>query len=746
LWAAEDKDGVKQSPAITLDEVVVSAEREAPEKASAGYFPLGRYQHAVTSAERARTSDAADLLRDVPGVSLKLNGGISSLPVIHGMADDRLRIKVDGVDLISACPNHMNSPLSYIDPNNVGSMTVFTGVTPVSLGGDSIGGAILATSAPSEFAAPGKGVLMKGEAATFYRSNGHVSGGNVAATAANEVFSVHYAGSVVRAGNYHAASDFKAAGPAAIDKTDRWLSGDEVGSSAYKVENHAIDLALRHVNQLAELKLVYQHIPYEGFPNQRMDMTGNESLQGNLHYLGEFNWGELEGRLYQEKTRHKMDFSDDKQFFYGTAPNIAPGMPMETEGKNTGGRVAANLKLSERDRLRSGLEFQQYRLDDWWPPSPNDKPTFIGGMSPNTFWNINNGRRDRYGVFTEWEGRWNPKWTSLLGVRYERVEMDTGPVQGYNNATSGIYYAGYLLSATNFNNRDRKRADNNWDATALARYTPNETMALEFGYAHKTRSPNLYERYSWSRNAMALIMNNFVGDGNGYLGNLDLKPEQADTLSATFDVHSADNRMGMKVTPYYSHVTDYIDAVQWDRTNDRPLTPPATAQFLILKYMNQSARIYGIDLSGHIPLAKTDRWGEFSLAGLLNYAKGKNRDTDDNLYNVMPLNVKLTVAHKLRNWNGSVEAQWVDAKDDVSFARQEPQTSSYTLFNLRAGYEWKPVRIDLGIENLFDQFYSLPLGGTYVGQGATMSLNGVPWGVSVPGPGRSFYGALTVKF
>ena len=33
---------------------------------------------------------------------------VSSLPAIHGLADDRLRIKVDGMDLIASCPNHMN--------------------------------------------------------------------------------------------------------------------------------------------------------------------------------------------------------------------------------------------------------------------------------------------------------------------------------------------------------------------------------------------------------------------------------------------------------------------------------------------------------------------------------------------------------------------------------------------------------------------------------------------------------------
>ena len=39
-----------------------------------------------------------------------------------GLADDRLRIKVDGMDLIASCPNHMNPALSYLDPSNVGML------------------------------------------------------------------------------------------------------------------------------------------------------------------------------------------------------------------------------------------------------------------------------------------------------------------------------------------------------------------------------------------------------------------------------------------------------------------------------------------------------------------------------------------------------------------------------------------------------------------------------------------------
>ena len=73
------------------------------------------------------------------------------------------------------------------------------------------------------------------------------------------------------------------------------------------------------------------------------------------------------------------------------------------------------------------------------------------------------------------------------------------------------------------------------------------------------------------------------------------------------------------------------------------------------------------------------------------------------------------------------------------------KTAGYGLVNLRGSYEWKNVRLDIGVENLLDKFYQHPLGGAYVGQGATMGT-AVPWGTPVPGMGRSLYAGVTVKF
>ena len=140
------------------------------------------------------------------------------------------------------------------------------------------------------------------------------------------------------------------------------------------------------------------------------------------------------------------------------------------------------------------------------------------------------------------------------------------------------------------------------------------------------------------------------------------------------------------------------------------------------------------------------------MKGLLNYTNGENRDTGDDLYNIMPLNTKLTITHNYDRWDNAVELQMVKSKDNVSDMRNEIKTSGYSLVNLRSSYNWKQARLDFGIDNLFDKAYYLPLGGAYVGQGTTMATALVPtgsvllWGTAVPGMGRSVNVGLTLKY
>lgn len=130
----------------------------------------------------------------------------------------------------------------------------------------------------------------------------------------------------------------------------------------------------------------------------------------------------------------------------------------------------------------------------------------------------------------------------------------------------------------------------------------------------------------------------------------------------------------------------------------------------------------------------------------MNYTRGENKKTGDELYNMMPLNGKVTFTHQYSGWSSAVELVGVARKSSVSSVRNEIHTGSYFLTHLRTSYTWKNMRLDLGVENLFDRLYALPLGGAYTGQGMTMGINGIPYGIAVPGMGRSVYAGLNIKF
>lgn len=694
--------------------------------------PLGATKPSAASQDlqqlRAATSDSARLLQNIPGVSLYAAGAISSLPAIHGLADDRIRVQVDGMDLMAACPNHMNSALSYIDPSKVGSITVYAGITPVSVGGDSLGGTIQVKSAPPEFAEAEQPAFAKGQAGTFFRSNANAKGYNIGATWVGHDVNLSYSGSRSQADNYTAARDFKAVTRGR--ENGPLIPGNVVGSSAYSgSKNQELALALRHEEHLLQLSVSRQTVGFEGFPNQRMDMTGNQNTLLNLRYTGRYQWGELEARLYDQDTRHNMDMGPDR-YSYGY------GMPMDSKGKTRGATIQGSILSSGRDIVRLGAEYQQYTLYDWWPA--------VGGtMGPNAYWNVDYGQRNKIDVYSEWEASWNTQWLSQIGVRSTTVMTNAAPVQGYDNGLAGLWGN----EAAAFNALDRKRTDHNWDLSAIARYTPDATQHYEAGYARKSRSPSLYQRYPWSTQPMAALMNNFVGDGNGYVGNVDLRPEVAHSFSVTGNWQGADaQQWGLTATGYATYVQDYVDARRCDFNQCSAANVAATTGFVLLQYANQSARLYGIDLSAHLRLGNTAAFGSVTGTGLLNYVRGENRTTGDDLYNIMPLNVKLALVQSLGAWSNTAEFQWVAAKKNVSQVRNEMRTGAYGLLNLRSSYEWQHARLDIGIENALDRFYAMPLGGAYVGQGASMTSNGIPWGVPVPGIGRSINIALNLHF
>lgn len=723
--------------------------------------------------EKPATADTAKLLENTPGVSMYENGGVSRLPAIHGMADDRLKILVGGVQATSACSNHMNPPLSYVDPNNVQKIEVLSGVMPVSNGGDSIGGSILVTPRQPAFAPPpgaattleppagpfllgspyppflpfqGQGfrfgnqneLLATGAISAFFRTNNNGITVSGTANVATDHWSVLYNGAWSRATDY------------------RMGGGEKVLSTGFISEQHSVTGAYQNDGHLFSIRGAVEHIPYQAFPNQRMDMTGNRGYTADAKYLGAYDWGTVDARAFWHHVTHTMGFLYDKQ---------PSNMPMNTIAHDFGYSIKTEIpftQLSGRDLLRLGSEYHGFRLKDWWEPVATAMM-----MRPFTFWNVNNGDRNRVGHFAEWEAAWTQQWSTLLGVRNDVVWMDTGIVSPYD--TRNPIPMGMMMGMANpdapaaliFNARNRARTDVNFDMVAKARYEQDPTSAYEFGYSRKTRSPNLYERYAWGVGMMATAMNNWFGDLNGYTGNLDLKPEVAHTFGVTGIWRDPAGNWEARVNPYYTYIENFIDA---DRVSN--LTGPAGLIFPVLQFRNHKAEIYGFDVSGRLKLWESPEYGLFTASGNINYVYGKDLDMPnytacglsgstcyllarnfakgDGLYHIMPLTARGAIEHRLGGWSSAVELQLVDSKTHVSVARNELKTGGYALLNLRTAYDWGNVRFDLALENVFDQKYFPPLGGHYFTL-AKVTGNPLNYG-PVPGIGRNFVAGMTVRF
>ena len=404
-----------------------------------------------------------------------------------------------------------------------------------------------------------------------------------------------------------------------------------------------------------------------------------------------------------------------------TDRNSGMPMPMDTSETEAGYTIKAEIPLaSNHGTLRVGNEFHYDMLSDWWPG-------YSSMMGPYTYINLNAARRNRVGNYVEWETKPATQWTTLVGVRSDVVMMDTGTVQPYNTDDAATN-----ARQAKFNALDRSRTDYNFDAMALVRYDADANNSEEFGFAHKTRSPNVYERYTWNQTDMVT----WFGDGNGYRGNVSLRPEQANIISFTQDWHDeARKSWDYKVTPFYNYIHNYIgvDYISADSYvgND-------------LQFANHDAMLYGLDLSGSQTVVSNSSAGTFKFSETGSWQRGYTINNGDSLYHMMPLNMALSLTQILGHWSNVVEVNAVASKSQTNALMLERYTPGYGIVNLRTTYEWSNLRLDAGIDNVLNQQYYSPLGGVDLADWGANGSNGKP--SALASPGRSYNAGVTVKF
>ena len=617
-------------------------------------------------------NDAAELLTRVPGAAVVRNGAQTGIVQLRGLFNERVRVRVDGMSITPACPNHMDPPLHYAGLEALDMLDVIVGATPVSQGGDSLGGSVEAKSRPPRFADT---AAWQPQA----RVELGYAGGNDGKQAAvemgayNDVLNLRYLGGYQDAGNYESARG-------------------EVAATGYSNRRHALAAAYRHGSGVWELEAGTHRASDVGTPTLPMDMVKDDADRIRLGFKGDTPLGRLDAQVYRHEIDHLMDN-------FSLRPLAGPNRMQAPATSDDTGLTLALANPAGSGTLKLGMEIH---ANDFEMDQQNLNTLAV----QETF---RNSRRDRYGVYGEWEGALAPRWRMNAGLRGEVVRMDTDDI------VSAFPMAPILADRTAFNARDHAISDTNLDGTVALSYALQRGFSLEGALTRKTRSPSILERYLWTPTSASAGQ----ADGRTYLGNLDLDPEVAHGVNLGIKLKRPSLRAQAAV--FWQDVSDFIQGTPIARLDSNGLP--------VLQYTNVNARLWG----GEASLNR--RFGALELGSWLSFTRGENTDNGDNLYRIAPLRGGVSADYRMASWR--VGGEWIVSarKDDVAAYNGELETAAYGVLNLRAGYTpWKNLNLTAGIDNVFDKLYYDPLAGVNRVIGSSVPVGGI-----MPAMGRSLY-------
>ena len=712
--------------------------------------------------------DTPNLIRLAPGGAVSRNGALTSIPQYRGLHTYRVQTHLDGRQPHTAGPAWMDSPLHYMPGSLIDSVQVHRGIAPVRAG-SAIGGYIDSLSYTSRYGL-----------SEDYGFHARVTADNVSFNDGNSA-SMFLSMSNDRA-RYHLYG--------AHDQGDETNSADlRILTSHYKRDFFGFGMGRRFDHGELTLDYARNNTGDTGVPALPMDIHFYHTDLINLRWRGDAGRWYMEAQLHYQETDHEMsnyalrappDFSQANILppFRGTDRRL-----VFVDGLSVGGRLAGSRPWGD-GTLHVGLDVRQ---------SENGATVYDPDAPPFFVENFDDATTDEYGVFVEWSGDLAGPWSGEFGARVHHTRTDADSVQHFRPTCEMLLrvnadgeHPGYgpnsplaargcddptltvadwmppparsvgMLSGR-FNRADRSREDTEIDATAVLRYHWGEATELEFGLARKTRAPAYMERYLW----VPLEINAGLGDGNNYVGDINLKPEESWQIELGLNWEDGGRKFSPRV--FARRVDDYITGV------------PATDEHLIrvsrvlngdptpIRFANVDAEFYGADAVFGFPL--TDDW---RLDGTVSYVRGKLRESfqsqervverqdgttarttrtirDDPVYRLPPLRGLLSASRALDDWVVSVEVDWAARQSRISqLLLDDPQsgnnhdrpTSGYALYNLRAEYTHPSMNFMLsaGVENLTDRGYVDHMNGFNRVGGGELAV-----GERLPGPGRSVY-------
>jgi len=655
--------------------------------------------------------DLANWLLSIPGANVNTNGPVTGIAQYRGLFGDRISTTLDGQVVIGAGPNSMDTPLSYSTPLIVESMTVYRGIAPVSVGINTLGGAIDVKMRKAESNNSQK-LAIDGDVQVGSRSNNNA-----------QTFS-----SVINIAKGNVAGLFYGN----VQEGESIESGDNTKISPTDFAKRQFGTDLRYVRDDSETGFSYHYTDTQdsGTPALPMDIEYIYSHRANLD--GKFS---LAG--WQADWLLGYTDADHGMTNFEMRLNSNP----EKYRRNNATGITTNYKFTvNKEFLFGDIELG---IDGYFADHDSVITNPMNVMFEVV--NFNDVEDNRFGLFAQWQDTFNATKVQL-GVRLKKAESSAGEVatsmalmmpmnSGMGGMNSTMPSMADLAKdlRDNFNNSDRRITDTNIDIALSTETQISAGLSLYVGLGLKNRAPSYQERYLWT----PMESTGGLADGNTYIGDINLESETA--YQADIGLTYQTQKVMLAPHVFYQNIDNYIQGTPLGMGD---MSAKMMAQMMAgddnpLKFTNVDAKLYGVDVNGHYYINE-----QVQLSAIVSYVRGERRDINDNLYRIAPLNGQLNASYFSENWSASLAFVMAAAQNDVSLTNDEQKSAGYGIVNIDALYHFNNnLTLRAGVDNLFDKEYQNHLGGYNRVKGSA-----VPVMDRLPAEGTSAWAELTYSF
>lgn len=292
-----------------------------------------------------------------------------------------------------------------------------------------------------------------------------------------------------------------------------------------------------------------------------------------------------------------------------------------------------------------------------------------------------------------------------------------------NSNTTGVYLIAHiplfgeklLLSPSvrydhyDTSSKTVKYKDNHLSPATKLTWIVTNWLDFTAKYNEAFRAPSMQERFASGAHFGASIIGGRE-EINKFIANPNLRPETAKNKEITANLHfdslfKQGDKFKIEATYFRNDVKDFINLKIF---NDANTSKNANTRLLPTnsQYQNiTNARLSGIELQAQY---QTERLTLFTNYGS---TKGKDKDSGEALSNIAASKIGVGVNYALVKDKFTVGATVTHYAAQRRVPKDHAVTyPSYILTDLRATYaplkgEWKNLRLDFALENLFDRKY-----------------------------------------